>query len=568
MRRLPPDDSRTPDVLRRSVAVNLRYANHTGVLALGEPLLACLDGARDADRDALEQVARAWTLSALYEHRSPYAHDADPRYRAALEQVPDATALAALGWLYGIGPKASRPAPPTDRSPADGAPAVHSRPADARPACVPPANVPAAHVPGARTPAADRATDRAAGFGPVPSPAEVRLLAAALGSHAEFERARRDLPPNALSDAALDRLRNSASYGDLAGALKAVLGDRYVEAGHSTAVQYHAMVREYLAGHWDSALSIARHIETRGRSNPAVGVGQLARALAAEIQLMRGELAHARAWLDLVPDCVAHPLVVRTRLNARFFSAHSHEAVDLAWRELREVRDSGLLAGTERVLQPIMKIGALQNNPAAMRLALTEMEALHKEMASPMAREAVFFGWGMAHRDADSALIAHRLVRQRGDVPLGVFYSQCLADLSDDPGPWLAESVRDARALGYGRPVRLEMERSARRRNLSVPRHRNAPNGLSEQDVRLIEMVSDGSTNRQIAARLTCSEKTVEQRLTRLFQRTGSRSRTELAAAWLDGSLARQGLVPETGQHGAGRAWHLVRPGGLPPPER
>ncbi|MFD4814841.1 hypothetical protein, partial [Streptomyces sp. NPDC058418] len=51
---------------------------------------------------------------------------------------------------------------------------------------------------------------------------------------------------------------------------------------------------------------------------------------------------------------------------------------------------------------------------------------------------------------------------------------------------------------------------------------------------------------------LACSEKTVEQRLTRLFRRTGCRSRVELAAAWLDGSLARQGLVPDAGprRHG------------------
>ncbi|MFH9554625.1 helix-turn-helix transcriptional regulator [Streptomyces sp. NPDC017435] len=50
-------------------------------------------------------------------------------------------------------------------------------------------------------------------------------------------------------------------------------------------------------------------------------------------------------------------------------------------------------------------------------------------------------------------------------------------------------------------------------------------------------MVSDGATNRQIAAELACSPKTVEQRLTRLFRRTGTRSRTELTATWLSGTL-------------------------------
>nr|WP_237531097.1 helix-turn-helix transcriptional regulator [Streptomyces sp. SID3212] len=104
-----------------------------------------------------------------------------------------------------------------------------------------------------------------------------------------------------------------------------------------------------------------------------------------------------------------------------------------------------------------------------------------------------------------------------------------------------------------GRPVRSRLGAAARRRNVSLPRRRAARGGRSERDergerdVQLIDLVSDGSTNRQIAARLGCSEKTVEQRLTRLFKRTGCRSRAELAAAWLDGSLVRQGLVPGTG---------------------
>lgn len=58
-------------------------------------------------------------------------------------------------------------------------------------------------------------------------------------------------------------------------------------------------------------------------------------------------------------------------------------------------------------------------------------------------------------------------------------------------------------------------------------------------------MVSDGATNRQIAVELACSPKTVEQRLTPLFQRTGTRSRGELTAAWLNGSRPRTASSPD-----------------------
>ncbi|MFD3379896.1 MULTISPECIES: AAA family ATPase [unclassified Streptomyces] len=538
LRHLPPHDPRTPGVLHESAGLSLRHSDHIGVLALAEPLLARLDvphgddreereeqrdraGAEgrgdQGDRDGLEWVTRACALSALHEHRSPYDDGADPRYRAALQRVPSAEVLAMLGGRYGIGP---------------------STPTAFRPG-------PAPQESGSGT---------GSGSGPVPSSAEVRLLAAAVGGGDEFERARRSVPGDALDEAALDRLRNAAAYGDLVGALEAVLGERYVVAGESTAVRYHSMVRDYLTGDWDSALSCARRIETRGRSGGTAGVGQPARALAAEIQLMRGELGRAREWLDLIPDSVAHPLVARARLGVRYWSgqadrasagrASADEALEAARHDVRRARESGLLAGLDRVLLRMLSITVRGDSPEATRRTLEELEALYEEAASPMTYETVLLARGMVHGDADSALAAYRLVRRRVDLPLSVDCCQCLTDVADDPRPWLDEATRSGHALGMGRPVRSLLGAAARRRNVSIPRRRAARAELSDREVRLIAMVSDGSTNRQIAARLACSEKTVEQRLSRLFQRTGCRSRVELAAAWLDGSLARQGLVP------------------------
>ncbi|MFD9189956.1 LuxR C-terminal-related transcriptional regulator [Streptomyces phaeochromogenes] len=543
LRHLPPHDPRTPGVLHESAGLSLGHSDHIGVLALAEPLLACVDvphgeergdrGDREergnsGDRDGLEWVTRACALSALHEHRSPYAEDADPRYRAALERVPAGAVLAAVGGRYGIGPSAP----------------MTSRPGS-----------------GGQEPGSGTGSGSGSGFGsgsgsgPVPSVAEVRLVAAAVGSGAEFERARLGMPGDALGEAALDRLRNAAAYGDLAGALEAVLGEqRYVAAGESTAVRYNSMVRDYLTGDWDSALSCARRIETRGRSGGAAGVGQPARALAAEIQLMRGELGRAREWLDLIPDSVCHPLVARARLGVRYWSgqadrasagrASADEALEAARHDVRRARESGLLAGLDRVLLRMLSITVRGDNPEATRRTLEELEALYEEAASPMTYEAVLVARGMVHGDADSALAAYRLVRRRVDLPLSVDCCQCLTEVGDDPQVWVDEAMRSGHVLGMGRPVRSLLGAAARRRNVSIPRRRAARAGLTDREVRLIGMVSDGSTNRQIAARLACSEKTVEQRLSRLFQRTGCRSRVELAAAWLDGSLARQGLVP------------------------
>ena len=88
--------------------------------------------------------------------------------------------------------------------------------------------------------------------------------------------------------------------------------------------------------------------------------------------------------------------------------------------------------------------------------------------------------------------------------------------------------------------------------------------------VELREMVRARAAGAEIVdalqARLACSEKTVEQRLTRLFQRTGCRSRVELAAAWLDGSLARLAPAAEdTPRRGAGAGAHPADGAGAAP---
>ncbi|WP_427917436.1 AAA family ATPase [Streptomyces sp. cg40] len=555
LRRLTPHDHRTPGVLRESAELSLRHADHPGALALGEPLLAHLAASpAGQDRDCPDFVAQVWAMAALHEHRLPddIAGTGSPAHDVG-DQVPAVARFAELVGPFALGAAGGTPRPSTaghrtDTGPPPSRPKGGTRqpqPPDPRADAGPTSK---AHQPPAPA--------RRPGSGPLPSAPELRLLAAAAGSRAELSAALRALPPEASSAPDLDRLRTAAVHADLAGALAAVLGDRYTGAGNSTAAWYHAMVRDYLEGDWDQALVAARRIEARSRTHgTTAGAAQSARALAAEILCTRGELGRARTWLELVPDSVPHPLVAWARLGLRYWSGsgQAEEALEGALRDVRRARGCGLHAGTEKVLLRYVSLALVADLPGAMREGLAELEALHEVVGSVMTHEAVLFGRGLVHRDTESALTALRSVRERGDAYQNLLCCLSLMEIGDESEPWQAEASRIARSLGIGRATRSTLGHMTRRRTFGLPRTRPVRDTFGEEDVELTTMVSNGATNRQIAARLAWSEKTVERRLTRLFQRTGCRSRVELAAAWLDGSLARRAgspLLPGPGPDG------------------
>jgi DNA-binding CsgD family transcriptional regulator len=325
-----------------------------------------------------------------------------------------------------------------------------------------------------------------------------------------------------------------------------VLGDRQPMAGDSVAVRYSAMVRAYLSGDWAEALACARRIEVRGRAGEAPGASRMVQVLAAEIHLVSGDPARARAWMSSVPDTFVHPLAGQVRVGVRFMSGQSQEAYEGGWRDVRRARESGLLEGTDRLVLRLFEYGTCDDNPRVTQRAVAELEALYEESASPRTGRMLLLARSVLDRDLDAVNEAFHAVRERGDRPLALTCHEWLAMLSEDPAPWLAAAIQEAHALGIRHIERTSFGRRARMYGLKLPlpRRREAKEGFGELDVRLVGMVGEGATNRQIAVRLTCSEKTVEQHLTRLFRLTGCRSRAELAAARLDGTLARLGLPP------------------------
>ena len=111
--------------------------------------------------------------------------------------------------------------------------------------------------------------------------------------------------------------------------------------------------------------------------------------------------------------------------------------------------------------------------------------------------------------------------------------------VADDPEPGIGHLTRafeQATACGALR-VQDEARRELRRAGVRIGGGGARAAGteglasLSGREREISELVAEGLTNREIGARLFLSEKTIETHLTRVFQKLGVRSRTQVAAA-------------------------------------
>jgi DNA-binding NarL/FixJ family response regulator len=142
--------------------------------------------------------------------------------------------------------------------------------------------------------------------------------------------------------------------------------------------------------------------------------------------------------------------------------------------------------------------------------AFAEALELHARTPAPfeLARTLLAYG-GRLHR-------ARRRVDARARLREGLETFERLR-----AQPWVERSQGELRAAG------------AVDREAAYP-----PDELTAQELRIALAAARGATNKQIAAELFLSPKTIEFHLGRVYRKLGIRSRTELAAKVADGALA------------------------------
>jgi len=195
-----------------------------------------------------------------------------------------------------------------------------------------------------------------------------------------------------------------------------------------------------------------------------------------------------------------------------------------------------------RILAAFVKIMLATGDVRAARDASDELGTLAEEADSNQLR-------------ATARQCAGAVLLEEGD-PNGALNELAAAgDLWRQLGaPYEIAHVRLLRATAcerVGDDVTAELEREAALKSLeSLGAHADlaamrkvgepatSPGGLSSREIEVIELVAKGMTNKQIAADLVISEKTVARHISNIFTKIGVGSRSA-ATAW----AFKQGLV-------------------------
>ncbi|MDG4809470.1 hypothetical protein O7634_22210 [Micromonospora sp. WMMD1120] len=267
---------------------------------------------------------------------------------------------------------------------------------------------------------------------------------------------------------------------------------------------------DFRAGRWTAALDGAVLAEAAGQA----GTDPPVAAVAAQVLLAQGRPNRARAVLDAA-DQPAHLLA-----PAR---ADLHRAL-----------------GDARAASGVLRAALDRFATAELWVLAAELAAEHYDAGTVRAaREASLSAYPEAlvrmivDRDADAAAEAVRRARALNQpYELARTLERAVRWVGHDPTA-LAEAYQILGGLG-ALLHRSRLRQLAREHDAPVAGRAET---VAEGDRLLAVLVADGLSNRELAAATQNSEKSVEGRLSRLFARTGYRSRVELATAVLAGTF-------------------------------
>ena len=294
-----------------------------------------------------------------------------------------------------------------------------------------------------------------------------------------------------------------------------------------------------LRGAWDDAEAEVERARARLADATAQRATGTACYLRGELHRLRGEFAGAedeyRAANELGRD--PHPGLALLRL--------AQGRVDAAAAAIRRARDEAEdPAARARVLGSYVEIVLSAGDVSSARTAAGELAEIAATLSQPLLLAVASHVTGavlLADDDPNGALVSLRRAWrawQELEAPYEAARTRVLVGLA-------------CRALGDedGGEMELDAARStfvqlgavpdvARAESLSHLAKRTHPGGLTAREVEVLELVAKGKTNRQIAADLVISEKTVASHVSHIFTKLGLSSRAAATAFAFEHGLA------------------------------
>ncbi|HTI26114.1 MAG TPA: helix-turn-helix transcriptional regulator [Kutzneria sp.] len=292
-------------------------------------------------------------------------------------------------------------------------------------------------------------------------------------------------------------------------------------------------VEACLAGRWDEALELARLPLASGSTLGYVPAHtSLVRELAT-ILTARGQLTQARTLIEQAvaeQPILTHLLAAPAAELAGILDGRDG-ARQLLVDGLQLAAEQGLVIGVDELWLRLCEWELAGGDTEAARRCANEIGPIADRLGTDRARRNQLLARALAYRDQHAGEAAVWLALDR-EQPFEL--AGTLADLAGHglaSKKLLLEAYELYGALGALLP-RVRLRQVMRGLAVAVG-DRNAT--VAESERLLATLVTEGLTNRQLATVLQISEKGVEGRLSRLFQRTGYRSRVELATAILTG---------------------------------
>jgi ATP/maltotriose-dependent transcriptional regulator MalT len=247
------------------------------------------------------------------------------------------------------------------------------------------------------------------------------------------------------------------------------------------------------------------------------------------ILLARGQLRRASDLVDRgYGGCTAltHLLAVPQARVAMSLGEHQ-QADRILTQAIKNASDSDTMVGTDELWFAAAQLAATTGKRDRVEVCLREADAVASKLATDRAiAHSLLIRASVEPESGAAALHVARELGQPFELAMAIEHLVC-AGAAD---PQLLREAYGSLVPVDALLVRARMRTLMREHDVAVPDRQ----AVVEENERLLAvLVAQGFGNQQISAMLGVSRRSIESRLTRLFSRSGYRSRLELAMAML-----------------------------------